>query len=32
MAQRIVYLHGVPHSGEMWQPFIERTVADSLAA
>jgi pimeloyl-ACP methyl ester carboxylesterase len=24
MAERIVYLHGVPHSGEMWQPFIER--------
>jgi pimeloyl-ACP methyl ester carboxylesterase len=25
MAERIVYLHGVPQSGEMWQPFIERT-------
>jgi pimeloyl-ACP methyl ester carboxylesterase len=25
MAERIVYLHGVPHSGEMWQPFIART-------
>ena len=25
MAESIVYIHGVPHSGEMWQPFIERT-------
>jgi pimeloyl-ACP methyl ester carboxylesterase len=25
MAERIVYLHGVPHSGARWQPFIERT-------
>jgi pimeloyl-ACP methyl ester carboxylesterase len=25
MAERIVYLHGVPHSGAMWQPFVERT-------
>ena len=25
MAQRIVYLHGVPESGEMWAPFLERT-------
>jgi hypothetical protein len=25
MAQSIVYLHGVPNSGEMWQPFLGRT-------
>jgi pimeloyl-ACP methyl ester carboxylesterase len=25
MAQRIVYLHGVPQFGGMWTPFIERT-------
>jgi pimeloyl-ACP methyl ester carboxylesterase len=29
MAQRIVYLHGVPESGEMWAPFIERTGRDA---
>jgi hypothetical protein len=22
MAERIVYLHGVPHSGTIWQPFV----------
>lgn len=25
MAESIVYLHGVPHSGDMWRPFVERT-------
>lgn len=25
MAQSIVYLHGVPNSGAMWRPFVERT-------
>ena len=29
MAERIVYLHGVPHSGAMWQPFIERMGGDA---
>src|SRR3954453_5383902 len=29
MAQRIVYLHGVPQSGEMWKPFLERTGGDA---
>lgn len=29
MAQRIVYLHGVPQSGEMWQPFLTRTGGDA---
>jgi pimeloyl-ACP methyl ester carboxylesterase len=29
MAERIVYLHGVPQSGEMWQPFVERTGGDT---
>ncbi len=25
MAQSIVYVHGVPHSGAMWRPFTDRT-------
>src|SRR6478672_5997384 len=25
MAQSIVYLHGVPNSGAMWRPFVDRT-------
>lgn len=25
MAESIVYLHGVPQSGDMWAPFLERT-------
>ena len=25
MAESIVYIHGVPHSDEMWEPFIART-------
>jgi pimeloyl-ACP methyl ester carboxylesterase len=25
MAESIIYLHGVPNSGEMWQPFVEVT-------
>jgi pimeloyl-ACP methyl ester carboxylesterase len=25
MPGRIVYIHGVPNSGEMWAPFVERT-------
>ena len=25
MPERIVYLHGVPNSGAMWRPFLERT-------
>jgi pimeloyl-ACP methyl ester carboxylesterase len=25
MAESIVYIHGVPNSGEMWSPFLERT-------
>jgi pimeloyl-ACP methyl ester carboxylesterase len=25
MAESIVYLHGVPDSGEMWDPFVRRT-------
>src|SRR2546423_9947148 len=25
MAESIVYLHGVPQSGDMWRPFVERT-------
>src|SRR4051794_11937631 len=25
MPESIVYLHGVPNSGEMWRPFLERT-------
>ena len=25
MAESIVYLHGVPNSGEEWKPFLERT-------
>jgi pimeloyl-ACP methyl ester carboxylesterase len=25
MVERIVYLHGVPNSGEMWEPFVRRT-------
>lgn len=29
MAQSIVYLHGVPQSGRMWTPFIERTGGDA---
>src|SRR3954453_20912215 len=29
MAERIVYLHGVPQSGEMWTPFVERTGGDA---
>jgi pimeloyl-ACP methyl ester carboxylesterase len=29
MAQSIVYLHGVPESGQMWQPFVERTGGDA---
>jgi pimeloyl-ACP methyl ester carboxylesterase len=29
MAERIVYLHGVPQSGAMWQPFTERTGGDA---
>jgi pimeloyl-ACP methyl ester carboxylesterase len=29
MAQSIVYLHGVPESGEMWQPFLDRTGGDA---
>jgi pimeloyl-ACP methyl ester carboxylesterase len=29
MAERIVYLHGVPQSGEMWAPFVERTGGDA---
>jgi pimeloyl-ACP methyl ester carboxylesterase len=29
MAERIVYLHGVPESGEMWQRFVERTGGDA---
>jgi pimeloyl-ACP methyl ester carboxylesterase len=29
MAERIVYLHGVPESGEMWRPFVERTGGDA---
>jgi pimeloyl-ACP methyl ester carboxylesterase len=29
MAQSIVYLHGVPESGEMWRPFLERTGGDA---
>src|SRR3954447_18604418 len=29
MAQSIVYLHGVPQSGEMWRPFVERTGGDA---
>src|SRR3954466_2085852 len=29
MAQSIVYLHGVPESGEMWKPFVERTGGDA---
>jgi pimeloyl-ACP methyl ester carboxylesterase len=29
MAERIVYLHGVPESGAMWRPFVERTGGDA---
>jgi pimeloyl-ACP methyl ester carboxylesterase len=29
MAQSIVYLHGVPESGDMWRPFVERTGGDA---
>jgi pimeloyl-ACP methyl ester carboxylesterase len=29
MAERIVYLHGVPESGDMWRPFVERTGGDT---
>jgi pimeloyl-ACP methyl ester carboxylesterase len=29
MAERIVYLHGAPQSGAMWQPFTERTGGDA---
>jgi pimeloyl-ACP methyl ester carboxylesterase len=29
MADRIVYLHGVPESGDMWRPFVERTGGDA---
>jgi pimeloyl-ACP methyl ester carboxylesterase len=29
MAQSIVYLHGVPESGDMWKPFVERTGGDA---
>src|SRR3954447_9898758 len=29
MADRIVYLHGVPQYGEMWEPFLERTGGDA---
>jgi pimeloyl-ACP methyl ester carboxylesterase len=29
MAERIVYLHGVPQSGEMWRPFVEKTGGDA---
>jgi pimeloyl-ACP methyl ester carboxylesterase len=29
MAERIVYLHGVPESGDMWRPFVERTGGDA---
>jgi pimeloyl-ACP methyl ester carboxylesterase len=29
MAERIVYLHGVPESGDMWKPFVERTGGDA---
>src|SRR5439155_331483 len=25
MAESIVYIHGVPQSGRMWAPFVERT-------
>jgi pimeloyl-ACP methyl ester carboxylesterase len=25
MSESIVYIHGVPNSGEMWEPFVERT-------
>jgi pimeloyl-ACP methyl ester carboxylesterase len=29
MSERIVYLHGVPESGDMWAPFVERTGGDA---
>ena len=29
MAQSIVYVHGVPESGDMWRPFVERTGGDA---
>jgi pimeloyl-ACP methyl ester carboxylesterase len=29
MGERIVYLHGVPQSGEMWKPFVARTGGDA---
>jgi pimeloyl-ACP methyl ester carboxylesterase len=29
MAQSIVYLHGVPQSGDLWKPFVERTGGDA---
>jgi pimeloyl-ACP methyl ester carboxylesterase len=29
MAERIVYLHGVPESGDMWRPFVARTGGDA---
>jgi pimeloyl-ACP methyl ester carboxylesterase len=29
MAESIVYLHGVPQSGQMWRPFVERTGGDA---
>jgi pimeloyl-ACP methyl ester carboxylesterase len=29
MAERIVYLHGVPESGDMWKPFVDRTGGDA---
>jgi pimeloyl-ACP methyl ester carboxylesterase len=29
MAERIVYLHGVPESGDMWRPFLAQTGGDA---
>jgi pimeloyl-ACP methyl ester carboxylesterase len=29
MAERIVYLHGVPESGDMWRAFVARTGGDA---
>jgi pimeloyl-ACP methyl ester carboxylesterase len=29
MAERIVYLHGVPESGDMWRSFVARTGGDT---
>jgi pimeloyl-ACP methyl ester carboxylesterase len=29
MAERIVYLHGVPESGDMWRPFVQVTGGDT---